>query len=263
MITGPQGRSDLHFQSNSEIIMSLGRVHSQDSFGTVDGPGIRYVVFMQGCHMRCRYCHNRDTWDLREGGELKSHEEVFQDILKVKNFLSGGVTVTGGEPLIQAEFVADLFAECRKAGIHTCLDTNGFTKSISEPVERLLDNTDLVLLDLKHIDEAMHQKLTYVTNRHPLNFARYLHRINKPAWIRYVVVDGYTVDPQYAAALADFIEPMNNVEKVELLPYHSLGIHKWDLLNDTYDLEAVTPPSNEQLEALKQAFGQRGIKAEY
>ncbi|UYM16985.1 pyruvate formate-lyase-activating protein [Endozoicomonas euniceicola] len=243
--------------------MSLGRVHSQDSFGTVDGPGIRYVVFMQGCHMRCRYCHNRDTWDLREGGELKSHGEVFQDIYKVRNFLSGGVTVTGGEPLIQAEFVADLFAECRKAGMHTCLDTNGFTKTISEPVERLLANTDLVLLDLKQIDDAMHQKLTYVTNQHPLNFARYLHKINKPVWIRYVVVEGYTVDPQYAARMAEFIAPMKNVEKVEILPYHALGVHKWDLLNDTYELESVTPPTTEQLEAIKKEFIQRGVVATY
>ena len=243
--------------------MALGRVHSTDSFGTVDGPGIRYVVFMQGCLMRCRYCHNRDTWDLREGGEVKSHEEVFREILKVKSFLTGGVTVTGGEPLLQAEFVSELFAECRKHGIHTCLDTNGFTKSITEPVERLLENTDLVLLDIKHMDEDLHQKLTYVTGRHTRNFALYLHEINKPAWFRYVVVDGYTVDPQYARMLAEFVEPMKNVEKLEILPYHSLGVHKWDLLNDTYELESVKPPSSEALEAIKKEFVSRGVAATY
>ena len=243
--------------------MSLGRIHSQDSFGTVDGPGIRYVVFTQGCQMRCRYCHNRDTWDVRDGGEIKNHEEVFRDIYKVKNFLSGGVTVTGGEPLLQAEFVADLFVECRRAGIHTCLDTNGFIKTISEPVERLLSNTDLVLLDIKQIDEDMHQKLTYVTNRHTLYFARYLYEINKPAWIRYVVVDGYTIDPKYAAQLADFLKPMTNIEKVEILPYHALGVHKWDLLNDTYELESVALPTTEQLEAIKAEFEARGLTATY
>ncbi|WP_263078457.1 pyruvate formate-lyase-activating protein [Endozoicomonas sp. Mp262] len=243
--------------------MALGRVHSMDSFGTVDGPGIRYVVFMQGCLMRCRYCHNRDTWDLREGGEIMSHEEVLDKILKVRTFLSGGVTVTGGEPLLQAEFVADLFDACRKEGIHTCLDTNGFTKSITPQVVRLLDNSDMVMLDIKHMDEELHKKLTYVTSHHTKHFAQYLHEINKPTWIRYVVVDGYTVDPKYARMLAEFIEPMKNVEKVEILPYHSLGVHKWDVLNDSYDLESVKPPSNEQLDAIKAEFERLGINAQY
>lgn len=243
--------------------MAIGRVHSLDSFGTVDGPGIRYLVFMQGCLMRCRYCHNRDTWNLREGGELKSHKEVFREIKKVKSFLSGGVTVTGGEPVLQAEFVAELFDECRKEGIHTCLDTNGFAKHINDDVIRLLNNTDLVLLDIKHMDEEMHHKLTYVTGSHTRDFARYLAEINKPVWIRYVVVDGYTVDPQYARMLAEFIEPMKNVEKVEILPYHSLGVHKWDLLNDTYELEKVTPPSREQLDLIRDEFTVRGVVAAY
>ena len=239
--------------------MSLGRVHSLDSFGTVDGPGIRYVVFMQGCLMRCRYCHNRDTWDLKEGGEVKSHREVFNEVKKVKNFLSGGITVTGGEPLLQAEFVKDLFAECRKEGIHTCLDTNGFTKQINDDVVQLLEQTDLVLLDIKHMDEDMHKKLTYVTGSHTQRFARYLHEIDKPVWIRYVVVDGYTVDPEYARMLAEFIAPMQNVVKVEILPYHSLGVHKWDLLNDTYELESVTPPTEEQLAAIEEEFKRLSI----
>ncbi len=243
--------------------MTIGRVHSMDSFGTVDGPGIRYVVFMQGCLMRCRYCHNRDTWDLRDGGELMSHEAVLDKILKVRNFLSGGITVTGGEPLLQAEFVADLFAACQNEGVHTCLDSNGFTKTLTPEVKRLLNHTDLVLLDIKQIDELMHQKLTYVTNTHTLNFARYLQEINKPVWVRYVVVEGYTIDPQYAARLAEFLAPMKNIEKVEILPYHSLGVHKWDLLNDTYELETVVPPDDDQLKAIRQEFTERGIAAAY
>lgn len=243
--------------------MALGRVHSMDSFGTVDGPGIRYVVFMQGCLMRCRYCHNRDTWSLREGGEMMSHDEVLDKILKVRHFLSGGVTVTGGEPLLQPEFVADLFAACRQEGIHTCLDTNGLVKTINAPVERLLDQTDLVLLDIKHMDEELHKKLTYVTSHHTKHFAQYLHKINKPTWIRYVVVDGYTVEPRYARMLAEFIEPMKNVEKVEILPYHALGEHKWDVLNDNYELKDIKRPSNEQLDAIKAEFEQLGICAQY
>ncbi|WP_257283500.1 pyruvate formate-lyase-activating protein [Endozoicomonas sp. SESOKO1] len=243
--------------------MSLGRVHSMDSFGTVDGPGIRFVVFMQGCHMRCRYCHNRDTWDLRDGGELLSHEEVLEKILKVKSFLTGGVTVTGGEPLLQAEFVADLFKALKAHDIHTCLDTNGFAKHITPDIERLLSYTDLVLLDIKHMDEAMHQKLTYVTGRYTRNFAAHLQALKKPTWIRYVVVEGYTVDPLYAAMLAEMVEKMDCVEKVEILPYHSLGVHKWDAFKESYELEAVRPPSAGQLEAIKAEFDQRGITAAY
>ena len=243
--------------------MSLGRVHSMDSFGTVDGPGIRYVVFMQGCHMRCLYCHNRDTWDLREGGEVLSHEAVLDKILKVKSFLTGGVTVTGGEPLLQAEFVADLFKALQAHGIHTCLDTNGFVKHITPDVERLLSYTDLVLLDIKHMDEDLHRQLTGVTGKYTRNFAAYLKEINKPAWIRYVIVEGYTVDPIYAAMLAEMVQSMGCVEKVEILPYHSLGVHKWDAFKDVYKLQSVRPPSTEQLDAIKGEFDRRGIAAAY
>ena len=243
--------------------MTIGRVHSMDSFGTVDGPGIRYVVFMQGCLMRCRYCHNRDTWDLRDNGELMSYQEVLDKILKVRTFLSGGVTVTGGEPLLQPEFVADLFAACQEEGIHTCLDTNGFAKKITPDVERVLQHTDMVMLDIKHMDEALHKKLTYVTSDYTKAFALYLQEINKPTWVRYVVVDGYTVKPEYARLLAEFVEPMNNVEKVEILPYHNLGVHKWDLLNDTYELQTVTPPTTEQLKLIQDEFSRLNIKADY
>lgn len=243
--------------------MSIGRVHSLDSFGTVDGPGIRFVVFMQGCQMRCLYCHNRDTWDLRKGGELMNHEDLLQRILKVKHFLSGGVTVTGGEPLLQAEFVADLFEALQKHGIHTCLDTNGFIKHITPDVERLLAHTNLVMLDIKHPEESMHQQLTHATSLHTRNFAAYLKKIQQPTWIRYVVVEGFTVDPIYADMLGELVSNMGCVEKVELLPYHSLGIHKWDAFFDTYQLANVHPPSREQLDAIKERLAAHGVASGY
>ncbi|MCL6271870.1 pyruvate formate-lyase-activating protein [Sansalvadorimonas sp. 2012CJ34-2] len=240
----------------------LGRIHSTDSFGTVDGPGIRFVVFTQGCVMRCRYCHNRDTWSLKEG-EMVTVDELMKKILAVKHFLTGGVTVSGGQPTLQPEFVAELFKACRAEGIHTCLDTNGYVKSITPPIADLVDNTDLVLLDIKHMDNDLHEKLTWVKNDRVLSFARYLDEINKPTWVRYVVVEGYTTKEEYAVQLADFIEPMKNIEKVELLPYHSLGKHKWDMLKDEYELDEVKPPSDELMQCLKAIFTERGMTAIY
>ena len=240
----------------------LGRIHSTDSFGTVDGPGIRFVVFTQGCVMRCRYCHNRDTWSLKEG-EVVTVEELMKKILAVRHFLTGGVTVSGGQPTLQPEFVTELFRACRAEGIHTCLDTNGYVKSITPAIADLIDATDLMLLDIKHMDNDMHEKLTWVKNDRVLNFARYLTEVNKKTWVRYVVVEGYTTKEEYAEQLAEFVKPMANVEKVELLPYHSLGKHKWDVLKDEYELEDVAPPSDELMKRLQAKFTDRGIKAIY
>ena len=240
----------------------LGRIHSTDSFGTVDGPGIRFVVFTQGCVMRCRYCHNRDTWSMKDG-EMVSVGDLMEKIRAVKHFLSGGVTVSGGQPSLQPEFVAELFRACRKEGIHTCLDTNGYVKGITNPIADMIEQTDLVMLDIKHMDNDLHRKLTYVGNERVLSFARYLQEINKPTWIRYVVVDGYTTDPVYAEQLAEFLAPMKNIEKVELLPYHSLGKHKWDLMKDIYELGEVTPPSEELLRDLQRIFLNKGIQTIY
>ena len=238
----------------------LGRIHSTDSFGTVDGPGIRFVIFMQGCVMRCRYCHNRDTWSLKDG-KMVTVDELMQKILSVKHFLTGGVTVSGGQPTLQPEFVTELFRACRKEGIHTCLDTNGYVKGISPAIADLIDATDLVLLDIKHMDSDLHQKLTWVKNDRVLNFASYLQEVNKTTWVRYVVVEGYTTKEEYAEQLADFVAPMKNVEKVELLPYHSLGKHKWDLMNEDYELEYVKPPSGELMQKLQHIFLERGVQA--
>ncbi|GIU54120.1 pyruvate formate lyase 1-activating protein [Shewanella sp. KT0246] len=243
--------------------MTTGRIHSIESFGTVDGPGIRYVAFMQGCLMKCQYCHNRDTWDL-DGGKEVTVDELMSQIIGYKPFLkSGGVTATGGEAILQAEFVAELFKACKENDLHTCLDTNGFVRKYSAVIDELLDNTDLVLLDIKQMDDAKHIDLTKVSNQRTLQFAEYLAKRNQKTWVRYVVVDGFTEDLASAKALADFIEPMNNVEKVELLPYHQLGTHKWEAFGETYSLIDTKPPSKETMEAIKTVFTERGIKADY
>ncbi|PMG78467.1 pyruvate formate-lyase 1-activating enzyme [Shewanella sp. 10N.286.51.B7] len=243
--------------------MTTGRIHSIESFGTVDGPGIRYVAFMQGCLMKCQYCHNRDTWDL-DGGKEVTVDELMGQIISYKPFLqSGGVTATGGEAILQAEFVTELFKACKENDLHTCLDTNGFVRKYTPVIDELLDNTDLVLLDIKQMDDAKHIDLTKVSNQRTLQFAEYLAKRNQKTWVRYVVVDGFTEDLVSAKALADFIEPMKNVEKVELLPYHQLGTHKWEAFGETYSLADTKPPSKETMEAIKAVFTERGIKADY
>lgn len=244
-----------------------GYIHSVETFGTVDGPGIRYIVFTQGCLMRCLYCHNRDTWD-RRGGKVMKVAELMEDIRKYVPFMKssgGGVTVTGGEPLLQKVFLRHLFEACQAEGIHTCLDTNGFLgpSGYDDDLEGLLDHTDLVLLDLKQIDDEMHKELTAVSNSWPLRFARHLEKRAIPTWIRYVVVGGYTEDPKWAAGLADFIKDMKNVEKVELLPYHKLGKHKWDAFSDQYPLQDLEPPTTSTLEAVKAEFTKQGLSADY
>ncbi|PMG30270.1 pyruvate formate-lyase 1-activating enzyme [Shewanella sp. 10N.286.52.C2] len=243
--------------------MTTGRIHSIESFGTVDGPGIRFVTFMQGCLMKCQYCHNRDTWDL-DGGKEVSVDELMSQIISYKPFLkSGGVTATGGEAILQADFVNELFKACKQNDLHTCLDTNGFVRKYTPIIDELLDNTDLVLLDIKQMNDAKHIDLTKVSNQRTLQFAQHLAKRQQKTWVRYVVVNGFTEDIDSAIALADFIKPMTNVEKVELLPYHQLGTHKWEAFGETYPLEGVEPPSKETMEAIKAVFVERGISANY
>ncbi|WP_133407431.1 pyruvate formate lyase 1-activating protein [Parashewanella tropica] len=244
---------------------TTGHIHSVESFGTVDGPGIRFITFLQGCLMRCQYCHNRDTWDL-DGGKDIEISELMEQVLSYRSFLdasNGGVTASGGEAILQPEFVAEWFAACKKEGIHTCLDTNGFVRKYTKAIDDLLDNTDLVMLDIKQMDDDKHILLTKVSNHRTLQFAEYLAKRNQPTWIRYVVVGGYTDDIESAQKLADFIKPMKNVEKVELLPYHELGKHKWEALGDHYQLDTISPPSKETMEEVKKVFTDMGINAVY
>ncbi len=234
----------------------IGKIHSIETFGTVDGPGIRFVIFMQGCTLKCKYCHNRDTWKLNSGTPT-SIDELIKEILNYKSYMDnsgGGVTVSGGEPLLQAQFVTELFKNLKQHGIHTALDTAG-SIPISNEIKELLKYTDLVILDIKHIDDQKAINLTGFSNKNNLEFAKYLNNINIPVWIRQVLVPGYTDDKFDLQNLKKFIDNLNNVEKVEILPYHNLGKFKWEEIGDTYELEDVIPPTQEEISKAKSILG--------
>ena len=221
-----------------------GRIHSSESFGTVDGPGIRYVLFMQGCPMRCLYCHNPDTWEIGKGIEM-SADEVLANYKKNSVFYkNGGLTVTGGEPLLQIDFLLELFTKAKAQGIHTCIDTSGITyspnnTSYNEKLINLLSKTDLVMLDIKHIDREKHIELTGKDNTNILEFAKLLDSIGKPVWIRHVVVEGYTLDEGYLYALGQFIGKLKNIKALDVLPYHSMGVSKYRELGIEYKLDGM------------------------
>lgn len=234
----------------------IGKIHSTESFGTVDGPGIRFVVFMQGCSLKCKYCHNRDTWDTNSGTTI-SVSELVKEVLKYKTYIdnsNGGVTVSGGEPLLQTEFVTEFFKELKKLNIHTALDTAG-SLPISDKIKELLKYTDLVLLDIKHINNEKAINLTGISNKNNLEFAKYLSNINIPVWIRQVLIPGYTDDKFDLIKLKEFLNTLKNVEKVEILPYHNLGKFKWEKLGDKYELENVKSPTNEDIQKAKNLLG--------
>lgn len=232
-----------------------GRIHSFESFGTVDGPGIRFVVFLQGCPMRCLYCHNPDTW-VTGGGTEYSAEEVAARALKYKNYFAGGggVTVSGGEPMLQPQFVTQFFTIVKNTGVSTALDTSGVMFNEADPhaYDWLLAVTDLVLLDIKHIDDYQHQRLTGHSNKNILAFARYLSDMDKPVWIRHVLVPGITDDDNYLHELKNFISTLKNVQKVEVLPYHSMGEVKYNKLGMDYPLHGTKPPSPERIKNAKE-----------
>ena len=232
------------------------RVHSQETFGTVDGPGIRYVLFLQGCPLKCKYCHNRDTWDMN-GGTISSLTELLDEIKRYRPYFNtshGGVTVSGGEPLLQSKFVTELFKELRKLNIHTALDTAG-SIPINDDIKELLNYTDLVLLDIKHINDKKAKELTNLSNKNNLDFAHYLDEHHIPVWIRQVLIPGYTDDEQDLKDLKAFIDSLSNVDKVELLPYHKLGEFKWKNLGQEYELKDVNPPTEEQIKKAKEILG--------
>ena len=228
------------------------RVHSVESFGSVDGPGIRFVIFLKGCAMRCQYCHNPDTWD-RAGGNLRSVDDVLSQALRYRSYWGekGGITVSGGEALLQIQPLTELFHKAKDLGINTCLDTSAQPFSRKDgrfsAFEALMKYTDLVLLDIKHIDNDAHKRLTGWENENILDCARYLSDIHKPVWIRHVLVPGINDDDESLHRLRSFIDTLSNVERVEVLPYHDLGVYKWEQLGIPYKLTDVKPPTEESV----------------
>lgn len=237
--------------------MTKGYVHSTDSFGSVDGPGIRYLIFLQGCDMRCRYCHNPDTWTHGAVANNVTEMTVDEILTKAERYRSywrqnGGITVSGGEPLLQIDFLIELFEEAHKRGITTCLDTcaQPFRREgeFFEKFERLMAVTDTVLLDIKHIESEEHKKLTGHNNENILQCAKYLSDINKPVWIRHVLVSGITDKVEHLKELRLFLDTLTNVVKIEILPYHSMAEFKYEQLGIEYTLKGVLPPSKESVE---------------
>lgn len=235
----------------------IGHIHSTESFGAADGPGVRFIVFMQGCHMRCRYCHNPDTWKM-DGGDEVTANEILKRALRFKPYWGkdGGITISGGEPLLQIDFVIELFKKAKELGINTCIDTAGNPFTKEEPFfskfEELMKYTDLLLLDLKEINPARHKDLTGFDNSNIIEMAKYLSEINKPVWIRHVLVPEHSDFDEDLDALGDFIDTLSNVDRVEILPYHTLGKFKWENLGIPYSLESISPPSAERIENAKQ-----------
>lgn len=238
-----------------------GHIHSIESFGTVDGPGVRMVVFFQGCPMRCAYCHNPDTWDPKEG-EMMEASYIIDRFLRNKEFYTtGGITATGGEPLMQIEFLTELFSMAKEHGVHTTIDTSGitFTQAHRDDFDRLMAVTDLVMLDIKHMVPDEHKKLTGMSGENVFAFAEYLKEIGKPVWIRHVVVPGITDDKVQLEALAGYIKEMPNMQKLEVLPYHSLGKVKYENLGMEYPLKD-TPQLTKQETAEAKAIIENAMK---
>ena len=238
----------------------LGNIHSVESFGSADGPGVRYIVFLKGCAMRCKYCHNPDTW-AGQGEDWQTPEEVLNKALRYKNYWkkNGGITVSGGEALLQIDFVTELFRLAKEKGVNTCLDTSGNPFTRQEPFfgkfRKLMEVTDLFMLDIKHMDPAGHRKLTGCDNANILDMARFLSDSGKAMWIRHVLVPGITDDEEQLTSQRKFIDTLKTVERVEILPYHTLGVFKWKELGIPYQLEGVEPPTEEQVKRAKELLG--------
>jgi len=224
-----------------------GRIHSTDSFGTVDGPGVRFVVFFQGCPLRCQYCHNPDTWDF-DGGREVTAEELMREYDSYKEFLtSGGITATGGEPLAQPEFLAELFRLAKSKGVHTCLDTSAgvWSPENSAKIDEVLRFTDLVMLDIKHIDNEQHKALTGIGNANILRFAEHLRDLDIPVWIRHVVVPGITDSHDELFRLGEFLSTLKNLKALDVLPYHDMAKPKYEQLGIAYPLPDTPPLSKD------------------
>ena len=236
----------------------MGLVHSFETFTTVDGPGIRFILFLSNCPLRCKYCHNPDTWACK--GKEYSVDDIVNEILKYKNYYkNGGVTISGGEPLLQIDFVIEIFKKLKKYNMHTAIDTSGitFNENQIEKFDELNKYTDLYLLDIKEIDEKKHIKLTGKSNKNILEFAQYLSKNNKKVWIRHVIAPTINLDEDDLIKTREFINTLNNVERVDVLPYHTLGVHKYKELGLKYPLEGVRTPTSEEIKFAKEILGDK------
>lgn len=234
----------------------MARIHSIETMGTVDGPGLRFVVFFQGCHLRCKYCHNRDTWDTCVG-QVICLNDLLQKITNYSNYFkasNGGVTLSGGEPLLQQDFVISLLKELKKLHIHTAIDTSGMI-DLTDKVKEIINLCDLFLLDIKHINSDKCKELVGFSNEKELAFARYLSSINKPIWIRQVIIPSITDDCNDLIELKHFISSLKTVEKIELLKYHDMGKFKWDTLGYKYELENIRLATDEDIKRVKEILG--------
>ncbi len=236
-----------------------GRIHSLESFGTVDGPGVRFVVFVQGCPMRCAYCHNPDTWEMNAGTLMEPSEIIAQYERNASFYKGGGITVTGGEPLMQVDFLIELFTLAKEKNIHTCIDSSGIAfnpdnTALLEKLDHLMTLTDLVMLDIKHIDPEKHKELTAQPNTNILKFAAYLDEKHVDMWIRHVVVPGITDDDTYLFQLGYFIGQFSNLKALDVLPYHTMGVTKYEKLGIEYKLKDVPPMDKDKLLEKKQVI---------
>lgn len=237
--------------------MKTCKLHSIETFGTVDGPGIRFVVFLQGCPLKCKYCHNRDTWDIKQFSEELTSDQLIKKIMHSKSYFkssNGGVTISGGEPLMQAEFLIELFQKLKKQNIHIAIDTAG-SLPLSDTIKELLKYVDLVLLDIKHIDNDKCIDLTGVSNKNTLEFAKYLNENNISMWIRQVIVPGITDEIEDLQKEKEFLSKFGNIEKIELLPYHDLGKFKWVELTGSYPIENIRTATSDDIERAKEILG--------
>lgn len=237
----------------------IGKIHSFESCGTVDGPGLRFIVFMQGCPLRCKYCHNPDTWKMSDAKIHMTSDELLEEVVKYKSFIkNGGITISGGDPLAQAEFVKEIISKCKEEEIHTCIDTSGFF--FNDKAKEVLAEVDLVLLDIKHIDKGGYKELTKVDLEPTLKTAKYLAEIKKPVWIRHVLVPGVTDNDEYLNATAEFCSKLGNVERVEILPFHKFGEFKWEEMGLEYEMADVQAPNKERAENAKSIFKSYGLE---
>lgn len=234
-----------------------GYIHSFETLGTKDGPGIRFVLFLQGCPLRCLYCHNPDTWKKEDAKYIQTPDEVFQEFYKIKNFVRGGTTLSGGEPMLQPEFALELFKICKENNIHMAVDTSGVL--LNEKVKEVLEYTDLVLLDIKQINPEKYKKLTNASLEPTLKFIQYLDSISKSVWLRYVLVPDYTDDDADLHEWASYVSQFKNIERVDILSFHQMGTHKWAQLGEEYKLKDTLPPTIEQKQRAETIFKSYGL----